>query len=386
MEENNPVSPAPRTCKNCGAKLSKRGKFCPGCGQPEFTGVVTMRSLFSKFLSNITHLDNKFVKMSGHLLVPGKVTTHYFQGKIKRYPHPVQFFFIVMFFFLLMFSKQFDAVSVNMFSGNLNISSDEEIATHNGVTVSKSNLFDALQRCMVAREYQTAYNTLPETWRTPETRLAFDSVQQKASGAWEKATADMLFMLNDSSSTGASTLDSIAFNFGFSDVRISTYDFVNLSPDSIIQRYQFNDWSQQVILRQGIKAVRDQHGLINRYVGSFGWAILVLIAFMALLFKLLYWKRGSNYVEHFIFFMHQQSGLFLLITLFLVVHEYLMSLGLAWLLLICWIPVSLLFAMKRYYNQGWGVTLFKWLIASGMYLCGLVVLFVATLLVVFVIF
>ncbi len=382
------IEPAPRSrCKNCGEKLTKRGKFCPACGQRDFDGRVKMRDLLSKFFSSLTHLDNKFAKMAWQLLVPGKVTIHYFQGKIKRYPHPVQFFFIVMFFFLLMFSKQFNDLSLNLFGGSINIGNDKSFSSGDGsVTVTKSNLYDALQRCMVAKEYRSAYDSLPEAWRTETTRNALDSIHRMASKPWEQSTIGMLNLLNDNQASANSTLDSVNLNLGVEGIQISTMDFVSLEPDSIIRKYGYKDWEQQIIIKQGIKAVKDQHGLINRYVGSFGWAVLVLIAFMALLLKLLYWKRGGYYVEHFIFLMHQQSGAFLFLTIVLLIHEFLFSLEWGWLVVLGWLGISPLIAMHRYYGEKWWKSIYKWLIYIAFYVAGLIFLFIATMLVVFVIF
>lgn len=43
--------------------------------------------------------------MMWRLLIPARVSLDYFAGKIKQYPHPFQFFFVVMFFFLLAYTK-----------------------------------------------------------------------------------------------------------------------------------------------------------------------------------------------------------------------------------------------------------------------------------------
>lgn len=374
-------------CKNCGEKLSKRGKFCPSCGQRDFDGRVRMRDLLSKFFSNITHLDNKFVKMSWQLLIPARVTIEYFQGKIKRYPHPVQFFFIVMFFFLLMFRKQFDGVAMNLFGGSINIGSEATFSSGNPpVTVSKSNLFEALQRCMVAREYRSAFDSLPPEWQTVQTRLALDSMHRIASQPWETSTTLLLNALNDDGSGAPTNLDSVSLNFGTVQVRISTRDFVGLEPDSIIRKYGFNHWLQKIIVKQGIKTIKDQKGLINRYIGSFGWSVLVLIALMSLILWLLYYRQGRLYVEHFIFLMHQQSGAFLFLTLALVIGEYIHPLEWAWLLVLGWLAISPLLAMRRFYGQSWPWTLFKWLIYLLTYMLGLTSLFITSMLVVFLIF
>ncbi len=391
MEEQNettdPKTPRPR-CKNCNTKLSKQGNFCPGCGQRDFDGRVRMRDLLAKFFANFTHLDNKFVKMCWQLLVPARVTLNYFQGKIKRYPHPVQFFFIVMFFFLLMFSKKLGNAGFNPTGGNFSVdlNGEEEQASKSEKLLAEVGLFATIQHSVAAKELRAAYDTLPLALQVPVVRQALDSVARLVEGPYEDALHDFAKTIQAADSTQDNRLDSLTLNFAFSSVRISTTDLVSLSPDSIIRKYGFTDWDQKVTVRQGIKSLKDPESLIRQYVGSLGWSILALIALMAFVLRLQYWKRGGYYVEHFIFLMHQQSGAFLLLTLALVVQDYLFRLGFVWLLVMAWIGVSLLLAMKRFYKEKWGWTIAKWLVYCGVYVVGLVMLFIATLLVVFVVF
>lgn len=376
-------------CKNCGTKLSKKGHFCPGCGQRDFDGRVRMRDLLAKFFSNFTHLDNKFVKMCWHLFVPARVTISYFEGKIKRYPHPVQFFFIVMFFFLLMFSKQFEGSRLNTTGNNFNLQVSGEDTIINDLVKNKlaeSGLFPALQHYVTAKKYREQFDSMPQEWRTPNAKLLLDSVVRKMDGPWEEAGKVILSIGKDSIIDGPLSQDSLLMNFVFSNVSIGVVDLIELSPEAIIEKYGISAWDQKIALRQGIKSLKDPERLIHQYVGSFGWAILVLISCMALVLKLLYWKRGGYYVEHFIFLMHQQSGAFLLITLGMVIQDYLFKLELIWLLIFGWIGFGLLWAMKRYYGESWPWTLLKWGVYSLVYIFGLAVLFIATLLVVFVLF
>jgi hypothetical protein len=91
-------------------------------------------------------------------------------------------------------------------------------------------------------------------------------------------------------------------------------------------------------------------------------------------------------VEHFIFLMHQQSGAFLFLTLAILTNEYLFKLQELWLVVLGWIGISLLIAMRRYYKNSWWWTLPKWLLYCLIYLVVLTALFIGTLLVVFVLF
>ena len=383
-EQDQPVASKVRKprCKNCGKKLSKQGSFCPGCGQRDFDGRIRLRDVLGKFFAIFTHLNNKFIRMCRELFIPARVTQHYFEGKIKRYPHPVQFFFIVMFFFLLMFSKQFDDANFNMTGGTITVGGEETYQLKNAKRIKESALFEAIEHCVIAREHRAAFDSLPPELRTPEVRRALDSVVQIVEGPWEDATRYFLSLAKEN----GQSLDTITINFIFLGVLISTADLVNLTPDSIIQKYGFDEWEEKTAVRQGIKSLRDPKGLIHRYVASLGWTILVLITLMAFVLRLLYWQRGGFYVEHFIFLMHQQAGAFLMLTLAMVINDYVISLQWVWVPVLAWQGIFLLLAMKRFYGEKWGWTLVKWIVFFGCYLFGLLALFLATLLVVFVVF
>lgn len=386
MENPSESSEPRKSCKNCGKKMSKKGQFCPHCGQKDFDGRIRMGDLLSRFFSNITHLDNKFVKMCWQLLIPARVTLEYFQGKIKRYPHPIQFFFIVMFFFLLLFTKKFDHAGFSLVGGGLRIGERSNLVVHNGKVVEEINLMEALEHRVTAKNYREAYNALPASLKTEQASASLDSIIAQQEGPWIQALQDYLDDANSNPKVSPSTLDTLALTLVRANVRVAVSDLVELSPDSIIAKYGFKDWDQKITVRQGIKSFHDPRGLINHYVGSLGWALLVLVALMALVLKGLYWKRKRYYTEHFIFLMHLQSGIFLLVTLMLVISEYLFSLEWFWLVVIAWMAIWPLISLKRFYGEHWGWTVFKWLIYTVLYWGGLLMLFVGSLLVTFVLF
>jgi hypothetical protein len=252
--------------------------------------------------------------------------------------------------------------------------------------VAETGLFEALQHCVNAAELRAARDSLPPEWRTPEIRQAVDSVVRIVEGPWEAATKFFLDRSNEASAgqIPPSKLDTVTLNFVNNALPIASRDLVYLSADSIIQKYGFKSWNEKVTVRQGLKSIKSPQSLIHRYVGSLGWTILVLIALMSGVFYLLYLRGGRYYTEHFIFLMHQQSGFFLVLFFAMFVNDYLFTVGWGWLAVLGWGPVSMLLAMKWYYRERWGWTLAKWLVATLVYSLGFVALFIATLLVVFV--
>jgi len=391
MEEiiESEVSEKPR-CLNCDGKMPRKASFCPHCGQRNNQGRVTMKELLRRFWSNFSHLDSKFVKMCWQLLIPGRVTIEYFAGRQKRYPHPVQFFFVVMFFFLLLFSKLSNGkgTGLNMTdnSGEFNIGQKTVKDGEEDIVINNINFFESIERYVLGRQLRGAYDSLPTEWRTNTTRLAIDSIVNLVNAPWEKQFLLVQAMGNDSLQGGG--VDTIPLNFVDRQIKIAINDLVALTPEQIIEKYGITGWGDRILVKQGIKSLKDTNSLMRSYTGSFGWTVLVLIAVMSMVVYLMYWRRGRYYVEHFVFLMHQNSGAFLLLTFGLLIEHFLpLSFHPAiWVLMIGWIAVALLVAMKRFYRQGWPKTIVKWLIYCMLYLIGFSLLFIISLLTVFLIF
>ncbi len=375
-------------CPNCGGKMTRKGHFCPNCGQHRFDGRIRLRHLLAKFLHGLTHLDGKFIRMAWQLLVPGRVTVEYFRGRIKRYPHPVQFFFVVMFFFLFVFNKVFvaDKLHVNSTTGSsFQVSRDTLKETPKTKKREDTDFFQALQRYVMIREFRQSYDSLPERLRTTATQAAFDSSEQILGRDLNMISDAIRVEMDSGNHASRHPLDSIPLSFVNRKFTIATSDLVHYQPDEVVELYHITNWQDRILVKQGIKSVRDPRGLLHAYLGSLTWTILVLMALMSGVLALLYWRQRRYYVEHFIFLLHQHSGTFLLLTLGLALDHF-VHLGASWLLLFGWLGIALLIAMKRFYGQGWAKTTVKWMIYSFIYLFSFILLFFFGLLLVFVIF
>jgi lipopolysaccharide export LptBFGC system permease protein LptF len=82
-------------CLNCHYPLAEFDKFCPNCGQKPMSPKSSMHDLLHEFFHTFWHLDGKFFMTLHHLLIPGKLTTEFFKGHLKRYAHPIQLFLVI---------------------------------------------------------------------------------------------------------------------------------------------------------------------------------------------------------------------------------------------------------------------------------------------------
>lgn len=349
-------------CRNCGKKMAKKGSFCPHCGQKNIDGLEPFGKLLVRFLKSATHLDNKFVKMCWQLFLPAKVTLAWAQGKLKQYPHPVQFFFVVMFFFLLLMSRLINSMHLGSTStrkeGDVVVSLEKKRPSQ----AREVGIFEALERYVHETSLKAAFDSLPPALQTEAGRQALDSVIRRTNGPIEGIIKDLRAAGQQADTMGVKTnlLDTLPFMFLNKQVRIATKDVVSLSADGILEKYKLTNWTERLLIKQGIKSLRDPIGMLRGYVGTLAWTILVHIAFMAFLMSVLYWTQKRYYVEHFVFLLHRHSGNFLLAVLLLLLGWAIDMPVWLWAVWLLYVIFSLPIALKRYYQQSWVWTLLKW--------------------------
>lgn len=364
-------------CTNCGKKMAKKGKFCPHCGQKRFATKVALKVVFKQFFYKLTNLDSKILRMMWRLLIPGQVTLDYFSGKVKQYPHPFQFFFVVMFFFLLAFNKVTDSGTKGI---QINITGEKNKVPLNDGNTSKDKQQDfyfLLERYVFAQEILNGYDSLPARFQTPEVKESLKIVVDKTNGHWTRGMDSLL--------KNEAFKDSLTLTFGIKKQRVAYKDIVEYSPDEIVSRYGIKDWISKIFLKQGIRSIQTPRELIAAYIGSFSWTILAIILVMSVCLYLFYWRKKRYYVEHLVLLLHWHSGVFLVLTLLMGV-ELLMPLGAGWGYVALAVFAFLWLTMWRFYQQNWFWTTLKWFSFTLLYSIGFSVFFVLGLLVVFAIF
>lgn len=99
-------------CPNCGQHLRHDDEFCSHCGQENHELRVPIGHLFFEFIESITHFDGKLWATLRTMLVPGKVTEDYLEGKRARFVPPgrLYIFTSVVYFFLLGWSLKHSGI------------------------------------------------------------------------------------------------------------------------------------------------------------------------------------------------------------------------------------------------------------------------------------
>lgn len=371
--------------------------FCPHCGQKNSDGKVSMRDFLGRFFQHFTHLDNKFVRTVHDLFVPGKMTDIYFRGKRKRYPHPVQLFFIVMFFFLLTANHYIKQ------SGAIQVSPPNE---RSDGKMHGNSFFTQIQRHANSLRMRELVDSLPLRLRDAHAREAIDSLLLRSHDAPLRNFQQLLLMADSAALIGQddirwrdslppnelwrnwSALDSLTISLGYRNYLFGIKDVAMLSEEELLEKYYVEGYINRILVKQAIKTAHNPAELMKFYAGSFSWTVLVLVAVMAAFMRLLYRKQRRYYVEHFVFLLHWHSAILLLAALLLALRRFSDESIPSWVLALLpfWIAGSLFWALRRYYQNGfWGVA-WRWAAFWVVYAIVYAVFFVAGLLVAMLLF
>lgn len=113
---------------------------------------------------------------------------------------------------------------------------------------------------------------------------------------------------------------------------------------------------------------------------------LVMMPIIALILKLLYWRRKQYFVDHFIFSLHYYSFAFILLgVLTLLYHFFAIDGNIFWIGFAA-ILLYLFFAMKQVYQQNVGKTILKFILLNIGYLIIITIFSVIATIVSFLIF
>ncbi len=360
-----------RYCRNCHYPLAYKAKFCSHCGQKDTDGRVTVGDLMHQLFFRIFRLESKYFLILWHLLIPGKVSVAYFQGKQKRYPQPVQFFFVVMFFFLLALGTVFSPskLMVDTKDGGIVFGQPKDsLMKRESLASSVKHIHDEERRYLIMRELHGRFDSLPARLQTPETRQAVDTIFSPV--------FDTTFNHTDT------------FRFGTPQgtIAIGAADMYKYEGEEILDRYDVTDWSSRLLVRQQVKLIADPTIMLRAYLGNLTWTFFALVIIMAGVLRILYWRRKRYYVEHFVFLLHQHTAIFFMLTLALLLGNLAGHYRTIWLTVIAWLAISTWLAMYRFYGQSRVKTFVKWSIFSIIYLAGFSILFALGIVVVFFIF
>lgn len=331
-----------KICKNCTAILPDGAIYCFNCGQRYQLDKKTVGQLFREFLKETLNIESKTYRSLRDLLVPGKLTQAYFAGRQKSYLSPIRIF--------LVFAAIHFAAMSNLINGLFAKKLDDFASKRLEMAYFKLYTKQLDTICQdIKQEYINHKSFIPGV---------LDSVAKKMQQNRPR---------NDYQD-----------NIGFLELEngkikphsilLDEKDYVNPDPDVLITRKKVTGFWSQLQVKQGFKLLNNTNNFTQFLLAKFTWMVLLMLLALAVVLKILYLRRKKYFVEHLVFTLHYHTFAFFIMSivfLWIPVNESYPLVGGVALLLVL---IYLFWAMKRYYQQNFFKTLFKFLILNFSYL------------------
>lgn len=324
-------------CPNCTTILDDNVAYCSHCGQQRKNLKPTIWEFIGEFLNSVFNLDNKFFGTAIHLFIPAKLSRAFFQGKRTRFHHPLRIYFlsILFLFFILSIFKIDDVIKFD----NNGINTDRYLAQEEAQKLNQQ-----LEDYKIANEGSNGLYHIDSLRNELFIISGGDSISLNDtldSGKWNMVLLGEKFNI---------TLKEIALN----------------STEELIEKYNPKEWYNKIILKQFIRIVKDPNSLNTFLFTNLSWLFLAVVPIFAIMLKLIYIRRKKYFIEHLVFLLHLFSALiiFTSIMIMIIVPTEINELAIAIFVMAVFFP---LIAFKRFYEQSWIKTIFKFLLIGFMF-------------------
>jgi hypothetical protein len=295
-----------RCCANCGVSL--QGPYCYRCGQPTRSFIRALPGLIREIAADTLYYDSRMWRTLAALLFkPGRLSAEYVHGRRARYTPPIRVYLVCSILAFLVVGLVIDTENVGLFQG--------------GFT---GEVEEADQDWQSGEIPDFVFND--QRWHAEDNPVEIGWLGE-AGNAW----------LNRQ-------IETLAVN------------------------------SQQ--------AGQDPRRFVRSALGLLPQTMFVLLPLFSALVAVFYLFARRYYIEHLLLQVHNHSFIFLSLTgLYLLAvargtlvdgdwaGSQLLAAPLTLLAILAWvwIPAYLLLSLKRFYRQGWLLTLSKFLVLGWLY-------------------
>ena len=323
---------------NCGNVV--QGNYYQNCGQENVVPHETFWHMLQHFLYDITHFDSKFFDSMKYLLLkPGFLPLEYIKGRRASYLNPVKkYVFTSAVFFIIFFS---------LFKAGDSVQFDVE------------KPLTSKQRADYIKKGEL------ELKKNPDNEM------------WEKA----LVMLNDSTKA-LTNQDMFRYWDDFSFICIGDRSYKDKkeydSVQNILPSGQRDSWFEKQLQLKNLKLkekykndpLKGGNTLIETFLHKLPYLLFASLPLFAFILKLLYIRRKKfYYADHGIFSIYHYIFSFLLLLLVFGTDKLTDITGLGIFDFLTGLfffsgGVYLYLSMKRFYGQGHGKTVLKFLLLN----------------------
>jgi hypothetical protein len=327
-----------RDCLNCGNMVF--GKYCHICGQENIEIHQNFFGLTRHFIYDIFHFDGKFFDTLRYLLTrPGYIPGQYIKGKRQSFLDPIRMYlFTSAIFFILFFAVRDPGLAFSDTGDMQNLSRADRFNLSYAFYNDSNSREDDINRKKLSLLLDTTYSIYlvpPDSTDTDQLLVEKDGRKYKMLSSREN------ILLNESGSQ----------------------DWVSkeLSRKFRIYKRKFGDDTGAML-----------SDFSNRFMHKLPYVLFVSLPLFALILKLLYRRRKDIlYADHAVFTLYHYILSFILLLFFFMIFA--LNQKLEWSLLsllsgglLISIPAYLFIALRKFYVEGLGKTLLKFMLLNFM--------------------
>lgn len=290
-----------RDCPNCGRERPE--SFCAGCGQSDRHYARSLGSVALEFLREMFELDSRLLRTLKLLFFrPGSLTREFSRNRRVSFVSPVRLYIFASFVFFLLLSLFGDF-------GEVVVTGMTEEDRENAAT----QLSDAVTQPPTEERLAAFRAALP-----PEQRRKADDILRRSEE-----------------------------NFG-RQVVLSAAE----------EDFEERNWIARFMVAAAIDIFHDPSVVRRRLLANMPIAMFFVLPVLGLVLAVFHFRRKRFYVEHLVFAIHVQTFTFLIYAVALLLPDS--GLG-GWVRAGCLlIPYPyFVIALRRYYENGWVLTVAK---------------------------
>lgn len=364
-----------KICLNCNANVV--GRYCHVCGQENIEPKETVWSLISHFFYDITHFDGKFFSTTKFLITrPGFLPKEYIEGRRARYLHPIRMYvFSSALFFIFFYS---------LFHIPVNDGGEKDRVLIKKAKQAKSIIDSARREAMLKAtgSHDSAIIDRAFVIATLPYVKTIDSINEwelrtDTAGTTEKFKEKYMRKREKRAKKEEDDND-YEINIVGAERRynsIQQYDSVQKA----LPEDKKDNWIERRAKHREIELNERYDGnqkamvkdLIEKFIHTFPYLLFVSLPLFAWYLRFLYRKQKQQfpYVTHGIFLIYLYIFTFIDLTLYFILNKVHETMDWGWM---AWIETAVLLfgvyyaykAMRKFYGQKRGKTLFKFIILN----------------------
>jgi len=359
-------------CSNCNVQLE--GLFCHSCGQSSTSMIKFFGEVIKELLDDALGYDSRFKhSLTPLFFKPGRLTLDYVKGKRFHYVLPFKLYLIASVLLILLVK--------NVSNPEIQLSNDKS-ANQTQEKISEE----------VREEINQAFNV-----------IEINKGQAISKNVGVNATGDSKEIAIEENTNSVVEIESKPtekknkrFTIGGGE------NDIELDWDNETKQLNGIDQIESEFLRDFFNTINpklkfwieDPKPLVESIIETLPYMMFIILPIFGLFLKGFYFLSKRYYTEHLVFLLHNHSFIYMLMMVQIgldfgddqlvpVEHWLAQSVSGAFrflsVLLTIWMVVYVFLAMKRFYRQGWAVTISKTLTLGLLYLVMLAVGFVITM-------